>query len=151
MNKIELMRATSARLREEGIRKPVSSPKKVFHISDDEGNSKDFIMQLTEKWVGYSTKDVENILDALISVILDALKQGDSIAVRSFGVLGLRYHKARIVKSPHDGQLLSIGGDFYPRFLPAKDTKIAARAYGQMLRAQGIDIDSQNGDGEDAV
>lgn len=149
MNKTELFRKVSAYLKDEGIRKPVRLPKKVFHISDDEGNSKDFVTQITDKTVAYTADDVENIINAFIQTIFEALRNGETVTIRQFGSFVLRYHKPRMAISPHDGTEIMVGGEYYPRFLPAKDMKIASRLYGQLLKARGINPDPSFRDNEE--
>ena len=58
MNRNEFVRRVTSVMRENDIRKPVSSPKQVFHISDDEGNSKDFVVRKTDKKVIFTIDDV---------------------------------------------------------------------------------------------
>ena len=64
MNKKDLISKTAEVLRSNNIIKPVSTPKQVFHRSDDEGNQKDFVVKKTDKTVLYNTADVAAILDA---------------------------------------------------------------------------------------
>ena len=85
MNRKELVRRIAAVMKDNGIRKPISSPKQVFHISDDEGNTKDFVVKKTDKSVLFTIDDVESMVDAFICVIEDALKHGDSVSIRGFG------------------------------------------------------------------
>lgn len=59
MNRKELVRRIANVMRENNIRKPVSSQKQVFHISDDEGNTKDFVVKKTDKGVLFTYDDVE--------------------------------------------------------------------------------------------
>lgn len=139
MNKAELIKNIAGILKDNGTRKPVYTPKKVFHISDDEGNSKDFIMHVTGKTVAYTSEDVENILNAFTEAVSEALKRGDTVSVRSFGTFCLRYHKGRTVKIPGTDNTMSIPSEYYPRFTPAKDLKMSARLYGQMLEARDYD------------
>ena len=49
MNKTELIQRVASVMRENNIRKPVSSQKKVFHISDDDGNVSDFVIKKSNK------------------------------------------------------------------------------------------------------
>ncbi|MCD8208997.1 MAG: HU family DNA-binding protein, partial [Bacteroidales bacterium] len=93
MNKRDLIREINNVLRENGVKKPISIPKHVFHISDDDGNSRDFSVKTREKTAVYTIDDVENILDACICVIEDALKRGEEVSIYSFGTLGLKYRK----------------------------------------------------------
>ena len=45
MNRMEFVRRVAQEMRENNMRKPISTPKHVFHISDDEGNSKDLSLE----------------------------------------------------------------------------------------------------------
>ena len=54
MNRKEFARRVATLMREKDIRKPVSIPKQVFHISDDEGNSRDFVVRKTDKSVQFT-------------------------------------------------------------------------------------------------
>ena len=65
MNRKELVRRIANVMRENNIRKPVSSQKQVFHISDDEGNTKDFVVKKTDKGVLFTYDDVEAMMDTL--------------------------------------------------------------------------------------
>ena len=76
MNKKELISKTADILRERGIRKPVKVPRQVFHITDDEGNQKDFIVRKTDKTVMYNIEEMEKkmlINSTLNSQVLDII------------------------------------------------------------------------------
>ena len=77
MNRKELVRRIANVMRENDIRKPVSSQKQVFHISDDEGNSKDFVVKKTDKGVLFTYDDVEAVMDTCLAVIGDSLYQSE--------------------------------------------------------------------------
>lgn len=100
MNRKELVRRIANVMRENDIRKPVSSQKQVFHISDDEGNSKDFVVKKTDKGVLFTYDDVEAVMDTCLAVIGDSLKRGESVSIRGFGTLSLNYRKPRVNKHP---------------------------------------------------
>lgn len=72
MNKKELISRVAEVLRSNNIKKPVSTPKQVFHISDDEGNHKDFVVRKTDKSILYNVNDVGVILEACLSVVEDS-------------------------------------------------------------------------------
>ena len=73
-------------MRENDIRKPISIPKQVFHISDDEGNHKDFTVKKIDKTVLYTADDIEAILDTLQFVIQEAVKAGEEISIRDIAL-----------------------------------------------------------------
>lgn len=136
-------------MRENNIRKPISIPKQVFHISDDEGNHRDFTVKKTDKSVMYTVDDVEAMLDAMQYVIQEAVKAGEDITVRGFGTLGKRYRKARTVKNVLDGQAVELRGHYVPWFIPGNDLKRCLQIYEQAISDQELDrelpIFHQNG------
>ena len=94
MNKKELISKTADILKERGIRKPVKVPRQVFHITDDEGNQKDFIVRKTDKTVMYNIEDVTAVLDACLSVIEQTLEHGEEVGIHGFGNFSMRNRTA---------------------------------------------------------
>ncbi len=129
MNRKELVRRVSKAMRENNIRKPIRVQKQVFHISDNDGNTKDFIIKKNDTDVAFTTEDVEAIIDACIYIIQDALKHGESVSVRGFGSLGLHYRKARVTKHPNTGEFVDVNARYVPKFTPGNDLKMCAKIY----------------------
>lgn len=153
MNRKELVKRIASVMRDNDIKKPVSSSKQVFHISDDEGNTKDFVVKKTNKTVLFTVNDIDSILDACLHVMEDALKHGESITVRGFGTLGLHYRKARTTKHPDTGELVNVDAHYIPKFTSGNNLKLCAKmfelhakdnAYGQ--ESQFVDENEQVGD-----
>ena len=142
MVKKELLRRAAAVLRENGVKKPVSMPKQVFHISDDEGNKKDFVVRKTDKNLPYNAEDMEAMFDACVYVIQEALKAGEEVSIRGFGTFGLRYRSPRTAINVSDGEPIVIDGHFVPRFLFGTDLKRCAQFYEQSLADKGTDVRS---------
>ena len=138
MNKKELIRKATAVLREVDARKPVRIPKQVLHISDDEGNHKDFVVKKVDKNVIYTAEDVETILDACQYVIQEALKVGEEVSLRGFGVFGIKYRKPRVVKNVLDDQLIEVDGHYVPSFTSGNDLKRSVQVYAQALADKEI-------------
>ena len=130
----DIIREATSVLKENNIRKPVSIPKQVFHISDDDGNTKDFAVKKIDKNVAYTADDVEVIFDACMHVIREALKHGDEIRVRGFGTLCLNYRKPRTVKNVLDGAKIDLDGFYAPKFIAGDDLKRCAQIYEQSLQ-----------------
>lgn len=129
LNKKELARRTAAQLKEENVRKYVSSPKQVFHISDDEGNSKDFVIKKTDKTVMFTIEDVEAILDIAVRVAEDAIKNGEPITLRGFGTLALHYRKERTTFHPSTGEPVTVEARYVPKFYSGHDLKMCAKTF----------------------
>lgn len=135
MNQKDLARRIAAGLREDDTRKPVMFPKRTFHISDDDGNHKDFTVQGMGKALTYTVEDVENILDMCQRVIMDVLEHGDTITVRGFGTLGLKYFKPRSsLKIP--GTDIEAGTEpvYLPKFVASRTLKACGKVYALSLR-----------------
>ncbi len=134
MYKRDLVRGATMLLKESDTRKSVSVPKKVFHISDDDGNHKDFAVKSADKEVSYTMDDVENILNACLEVIKESLKNGEPVSIAGFGTFGLKYREPRSTRDINTGQPITIEGRYVPKFLFGEALRTSARVYGAMLQ-----------------
>lgn len=134
MNKSDFVKCVSDVLRTNGIKKPVSIPKRVFHISDDDGNSKDFSVKTTEKSVIFTKNDVNAIIDACIYVAQESLKRGEPITFHGFGTLGLNYRKPRKTKCVGTDDDVVIDGRYVPKFSFGNDLRLCAKMYELSLK-----------------
>lgn len=129
MNKKDLISRVTETLSNNNIRKPISMPKQVFHISDDEGNKKDFIVRKVDKSVLYNTNDVSAILDACLAVVEDAIKHGEEVYLHGFGALGVHKRAARKTKHPESGEIVDVSARYVPKFSFGNNLRIAAKVY----------------------
>lgn len=136
MNRKELVKRASNVLRTNNVRKPVHSQKQVFHISDDDGHTKNFVVKNSSANVLYTADDIEAVLDACIYVIQDALKHGDNVSIRGFGSLGLNYRKARATKHPDTGEPVHIDAHYVPKFVFGNDLRKCAKIYELSINEQ---------------
>lgn len=121
--------ATIARtLRNSGIYKKVHIPRETFHISDDYGNKKDFVIKKSDKKVYYTTEDIMNVLNVCVQVVEDAIKVGESVTLTGFGTMHVHYRKRRQLKA-FDGTPTVAEARYTAKFDPGKDLKHAARLY----------------------
>ena len=153
MNKKGFIRTVAAVLRDSDARKCIQVPRQVLHISDDEGNSRDFTVKRADRKALYTIEDVEAVLEACLYVIKESLKRGESITFQGFGSLGLRYRRSRKVKNVSDGSEVVAKGRYVPRFSFGNELRRCAQAYesslGDMLdepqpiydEADGLDIE----------
>lgn len=133
MNKKDLVSRVTSVLRSNGVSKKISTPKQVFHISDDEGNHKDFVVRKTDKEVYFNSNDIASIVDACLSVIEDAIKHGEDITLHGFGTLGLHYRAARKTKKVGTDEWVNIEARYVPKFVSGNNLKIAAKLYEMSL------------------
>lgn len=130
MNRMEFVHKVTTNLRENNLKKPVRSPKQVFHISDDEGNTKDFVIKAAQRSYIYTEEDVRRVIDAALEELVEALKVGDCVTVNGYGSIGLRYRKERRTKSrqePHE--MIVVPGHHVPKLNAGKYLQVAAKIY----------------------
>lgn len=147
MKKKDLINRTTEILRDNDIRKPISMPKQVFHISDEEGNHKDFIIRKTEKAVHYNSHDVAAIIDACLAAVEDAIKHGEEVYIHNFGTFNVNLRAATTVKRVDNGEETNIDAHYVPKFTCGKSLRLAAKLYELSLG----DSNSDNQGGEDVV
>lgn len=138
----ELIRRIADVMRENNIRKPISLPKQVLHVSDDEGHSKDFVVKQEDKEYLYTIKDIEAVLDACRFVIHEAMKKGEKITIHGFGTLSMNYRQPGVVTSFVDGSKIKVEGHYLPKFTVGNDLKRCGQVYEQYLKdraARAID------------
>lgn len=129
MNRRDFTRLVSEVLRDSNTRKPISIPKQVFHISDNEGNSKDFTVKKVDKYVSYTANDISAIMDACLYVVQESLKRGEPISIHGFGTFSLRYRKPRATKSIINNEDIVIEGRYVPKFSFGNDLRMCAKVY----------------------
>lgn len=129
MNKRDFVKRVSEVLRDSDIKKPISIPKQVFHISDDEGNSKDFTVKKVDKYAIYTANDISAIMDACLYVIQESLKKGEPISLHGFGTFSLRYRKPRATKSIKENEAIVIEGRYVPKFSFGNELRLCAKMY----------------------
>lgn len=134
MNKREFIKSVAEFLRENNIRKPVSIPKQVFHISDNDGNAKDFTIKKTDKSVLYTKDDVSAVVDACLYVIEESLRHGEPVSFHGFGTLGLNYRKPRSTKCVGTDNDIVIEGRYIPKFSFGNNLRMCAKIYELSLK-----------------
>lgn len=128
MNKKELIRRALQTLKDNEVRKPVNFPRHSFTITDNEGNSKEFIVKKSDKDVAYTIQDVGAILDAVIFNIEESIKRGEEVALHGFGAFGIKYRLARSTISPQ-GNRVEVPGRYVTKFYPGTDLRTAVKLY----------------------
>lgn len=125
-------------LRKAKAKKNIKVPRHVFHISDDEGNHRDFIVKGTEKQKIYTVDDTLLIIDACLEVILEALRNGETINLQGFGKLYPKYHKGRLTGMyDNKGERVVAKPHVIAKFDPGNGVKLAVRRYEMDLQERG--------------
>lgn len=133
MNKKEFISRVADEMKQRNIRKSIHGRKEVLHITDDEGNSSDFVVKTSEKTYMFSIEDLTAIFDVITSVAEDAIKHGEEIAIHGFGALGVKYRLERSTHHPDTGELCVVEGRYVPKFTAGKNLRTAAMIFGLSL------------------
>ena len=68
-------------------------------------------------------KDCEAALDAVVSIIGDALKNGEKVQLVGFGAFELKKRAARVGRNPKTREAVPIPASMAPVFTPGKPLK----------------------------
>jgi integration host factor subunit beta len=80
-------------------------------------------------------RDVENIVNAILEEIVDALSRRDRVELRGFGAFSVKKREPRTGRNPRTGEQVAVASKRVPYFKTGKDlrdrlNKEAARAAG---------------------
>lgn len=129
MKRDEVVSLVCEALKQTNTRKFVSIPKQEFTITDDEGHSKKFAVKRADKEVLYTNTDVRNVVDMLIEVLLEAMRNGESVYLPKFGTICPHYREARRARIPNSRQWCDIPAKYVPKLKFSKAMVDAAREW----------------------
>ena len=62
------------------------------------------LLQLKKSYPNFLKKDLEKVVAIVLSEIKNALKRGDRVELRGFGIFSINIQKARISRNPKTGE-----------------------------------------------
>ncbi|WP_415063714.1 HU family DNA-binding protein [Bdellovibrio sp.] len=83
------------------------------------------LIELVAKRTKTTKTQAEQVLDATLTVIEEALKKGDEVKLVGFGTFSKSARKPRQGRNPKTGETVKIPSSYVPRFKPGKDLKDA--------------------------
>ena len=140
MTKKKLVSKAAEILRQNNVRKSVPTQKSILHVSDDDGNVRDFTIKKPGRGVLFNVDDVSAVLDACLVAIEDSLKNGEDVTLHGFGSFNLKYIEERIATIPSTGEKRDIGSHYVPRFAFGKKLRMAVKVY-NMLNGENVPDD----------
>jgi len=69
-------------------------------------------------------RDVENIVNAILDEIVDALSRGDRVELRGFGAFSVKARPARVGRNPRTGEHVPVDGKVVPFFKTGKEMRV---------------------------
>ncbi len=67
------------------------------------------LVEATFEKVGYSKKDVAEVIDQIFDTIKTTLEEGEKVKVSGFGNFSVRHKKSRRGRNPQSGDEITIG------------------------------------------
>jgi integration host factor subunit beta len=68
-------------------------------------------------------RDLENIVNAILGTIVDAMARGDRVELRGFGAFSVKHRSARTGRNPRTGVLVSVDRKSVPYFKTGKEMR----------------------------
>lgn len=87
-------------------------------------NKTDLVNNISEK-SGLAKKDVEAVINGVLSEITDALAQGDKVQLIGFGTFETRKRSGRTGRNPQTGETIEIAESTVPAFKAGNKLKEA--------------------------
>jgi len=75
---------------------------------------------ITERQEGITHKEAEVVVNTILSVIGDALADGDHVELRGFGSFTTKDRRPRIGRNPKTGESVMVPAKVVPHFKPGK-------------------------------
>lgn len=75
-------------------------------------------------------RDVENIVNAILDEIVQALANGNRVELRGFGAFATKKRNGRVGRNPRTGDLVKVEEKLVPAFKTGKDLRLKLNSMG---------------------
>ena len=83
----------------------------------------ELVARIAERNPHLYQRDVENIVNAILDTIADALARGDRVELRGFGAFSVKKRDARTGRNPRTGETVSVTEKVIPVFKTGKEMR----------------------------
>ena len=83
----------------------------------------ELVQRIAERNPHLYLRDVENIVNAIIDEITDALAKGNRVELRGFGAFSIKHRDARLGRNPRTGAHVSVAEKAVPFFKTGKELR----------------------------
>jgi integration host factor subunit beta len=90
----------------------------------------ELVLRIAERNPHLYQRDVENIVNAILDTIVDALARGDRVELRGFGAFSVKKRDARIGRNPRTGETVPVSEKVIPVFKTGKEMRLRLNGAG---------------------
>ncbi|MEX0627401.1 MAG: integration host factor subunit beta [Cucumibacter sp.] len=83
----------------------------------------ELIQKLADENPHLFQRDIENIVNAILDQVGDALARGDRVELRGFGAFSVKNRPARVGRNPRTGEKVAVEEKFVPQFKAGKEIR----------------------------
>jgi integration host factor subunit beta len=83
----------------------------------------ELILKIAEQNPHLYQRDIENIVNAILDTITNALERGDRVELRGFGAFSVKHRPARTGRNPRTGAHVSVDQKSVPFFKTGKEMR----------------------------
>jgi integration host factor subunit beta len=83
----------------------------------------ELVQKLSEQNPHLYQRDIENVVNAILDTISDALAQGGRVEIRGFGTFAVKKRNARTGRNPRTGDAVSISEKVVPVYKTGKEMR----------------------------
>lgn len=88
----------------------------------------ELVQHIADKNPHLYQRDVENIVNAILGEISDALADGNRVELRGFGAFSVKNRKPRSGRNPRTGESVEVGEKWVPFFKTGKELRLRLNA-----------------------
>jgi integration host factor subunit beta len=83
----------------------------------------ELVLKIAEQNPHLYQRDVENIVNAILDTISDALSRGERVELRGFGAFSVKKRDARTGRNPRTGETVAVSEKAIPVFKTGKEMR----------------------------
>ena len=83
----------------------------------------ELVLKLAEQNPHLYKRDIEHVVNAILTTIADALARGDRVELRGFGTFVVKTRNARAGRNPRTGEAAPVSEKAVPHFKTGKEMK----------------------------
>lgn len=84
----------------------------------------ELVLKIAEQNPHLYQRDVENMVNAILDEIVEAMTRGDRVELRGFGAFSVKQREARVGRNPRTGTQVTVAEKVVPYFKSGKEMRV---------------------------